>query len=153
MFFSCFSCPTQPRKAWRMRSLLIITSLSSLTISGPSVYTPEHLSLSPCGLFSALHLFSLHLPPSPDVTSVPLNKSIFPSCCSCVFSWGLGLLSFSRINKRPPHPMSPYRFLQHHSVLSSVQFSTNDLQKSLHGKCALEVWPQKHNCSILPAVQ
>lgn len=105
--------------------MCIITSLSSLTMSGPSVYSPLFLSLSPCGLFSALRLLSLYislLPPLPYMTSAPLNKSIFPSCCSCVFSWGFLLLSFPPINKEP-HRMSPYRFLLHQSVLSSAQIS------------------------------
>lgn len=84
-----------------MRSLRlrVITSLSSLTMSGPSVYSLQFLYPSPCGLFMLCIrclFISLH------VARAPLNKAVLlSSCCSCVFSWGLSLSSFPHINN--PH--------------------------------------------------
>lgn len=95
-----FPLPTCVR-AWRMRSLRlrVITSLSSLTMSRPSVYSLRFLYPSPCGLFM-LCIRSLFI--SLHVAHAPLNKAVlFSSCCSCVFSWGLSLSSFPHINN--PH--------------------------------------------------
>lgn len=99
---TCFPFPLPTCvSAWRMRSLRlrVITSLSSLTMSGPSVYSLQFLYPSPCGLFM-LRIRSLFI--SLHVARAPLNKAVlFSSCCSCVFSWGLSLSSFPHINN--PH--------------------------------------------------